>query len=131
MSRPVTLLGLDIGQARIGVARGNTEARLASPLAVIAVDGQELDQIKRLIEQEDATELVVGLPRGLDGQETAQTALTREFGQRLSELGLPLRWQDEAGTSVEAESQNQNDKLGPDARAAALILQDYLSGVDS
>lgn len=127
MSEPVTYLGLDIGQARIGVARGNSVARLASPVAVIAVDGRELDEIARLAKQAGATELVVGLPRGLDGQDTAQTVLTRQFGEPLKALGLRVHWQDEAGTSVQAEAQGQADRLGPDARAAALILQDYLN----
>jgi len=130
MSEPATYLGLDVGQARIGVARGNTVARLASPLAVVAVDGQEVARIKELADQENAQGLVVGLPRGLDGQDTEQTELTRRFGRRLDELGLPLHWQDEAGTSVKAEAEGQDDKLGHDARAAALILQDYLDGAD-
>jgi putative Holliday junction resolvase len=129
MSQARTLLGLDIGQARIGVARGNTVARLASPLAVVAVDGHELEQIKTLVEQETATELVAGLPRGLDGQATAQTELTKQFGERLAELGLPLHWQDEAGTSIQAETEGRGDSIGADARAAAIILQDYLNGV--
>jgi putative Holliday junction resolvase len=122
-----TFLGLDVGQARIGVARGNRVAKLATPLAVIKVDGRELTQIKRLAEQERAAGLVVGLPRGLDGQETAQTKATRDFAERLAELGLPLFWQDEAATSVQAEAEGRHDKLGSDARAAALILQDWLN----
>lgn len=129
MKAPLTVLGLDVGSKRIGVARGTTLARLATPLAVISVDGQELTQIKRFIERENAQALVVGLPRGLDGQETAQTASVRDFGQTLAALGLPLHWQDEAGTTKQAEAEARGSVRNVDARAAAILLQDYLDNL--
>ncbi|HEX9679397.1 MAG TPA: Holliday junction resolvase RuvX [Candidatus Saccharimonadales bacterium] len=121
------VLGLDIGSKRLGVARGSTISRLATPLAVIAMDGHEFGRLKQLIDQENAVALVAGLPRGLDGQETEQTRTTRNFASRLESLGLPLFWQDEAATSVGLKRQRPFGQKKPiDDRAAAIILQDYL-----
>lgn len=129
MNKPTTLLGLDVGQKRIGVARGSSLARLASPLMVVNVDGKELAQLGSLITQEGAAALVVGLPRGLDGQDTAQTATVREFAKSLDSLGLPVYWQDEAGTTKQAEAEAGGRATNIDARAAAIILQDYLDNL--
>lgn len=130
MKASLAVLGLDVGSKRIGVARGTTLAKLATPLAVISVDGQELTQLKRLVEQENAQTLVVGLPRGLEGQETAQTASVRDFGRVLATLGLPLYWQDEAGTTKQAQGEAHGNVNNVDALAAAIILQDYLDNYE-
>lgn len=129
MVEPVVYLGLDMGSRRIGVARGNNIAKLATPLAVITVDGQEMDKLRQLIEQEHAEQLVIGLPRGLDGQDTEQTRITRHATAKLTQLDLPINWQDEAGTSRQAEEE-AGPKSGPlDDRAAAIILQDWLDNL--
>jgi putative Holliday junction resolvase len=129
MPDPTTILGLDVGEKRIGVARGNSLARLATPLAVVTVDGSELKSLDALVKQEGAERLVVGLPRGLNGQNTAQTAAIRQFGARLEALGLPIHWQDEAGTTKQAEAEAGLAAPELDARAAAIILQDYLDNL--
>lgn len=125
------LLGLDVGDARIGIARASTMARIAQPLSVITVDGSELTQLKQLIEAEGVTKLVVGLPRSLSGNETEQTRKTRKFIERLKTLGLPIIIQDEANTSNLAESALRHRKKGYDKAdidmvAASIILQQYL-----
>lgn len=127
MSGVETILGLDIGARRIGVARGNTLARLATPLTVVEVDGTELAQLQKLIEQERATRLVIGLPRNLDGNDTDQTRSVRSFAEKLQKsLGLPIEFQDEAGTTKQAEAEAGTTMVDLDAHAAAIILQDYL-----
>lgn len=124
------LLGIDYGSRRIGLALANTEARLASPLAVWSNSGELLSRLTVFIKQEKITIVIVGLPRGLEGQETAQSRTTRQFAQEVARTGgIKVLLQDEALTSVIAA-----DRLVPkrwlktavDARAAALILQDYL-----
>lgn len=127
----MVILGFDYGSRRVGVARGHSQAKLASPLKTLTNNSQLMSAISEVINQEQATELVVGLPRGLDGQETAQTATVRAFGRQLAkDTGLPLHWQDEAATSVEAQKQLKKGKNSSvDTVAATLILQDYLDNL--
>ena len=131
MNEAETILGLDMGARRIGVARGNTLTRLAMPLVVVEVDGTELGQLGKLIEQERATRLVIGLPRNLDGDDTDQTRSVRTFAEKLQKsLGLPVEFQDEAGTTKQAETEAGTTTANLDAHAAAIILQDYLEALE-
>lgn len=129
------LLGLDVGKSRIGVARASVVARLAEPLELIEVNGTELQQISELCRREHANKLVVGLPRGLDGQETDQTAYTRAFIEKLRQAGLEVVTIDEAGTSVAAK-ELLKERYRPhwrhesiDAVAAMILLNDYLETI--
>lgn len=129
MAEPRVFIGLDAGAKRIGVATGNDLARLASPLTIIPVDGQEIPAIAKLVAAHSAVGIVVGLPRGLDGQDTEQTELTRRFGQRLSNLGVELYWQDEAATSLQAAAESGSRAKYVDDQAAAIILQDFFDNL--
>ena len=131
MAEPKVYIGLDVGAKRIGVARGNDIARLATPMAILPVDGQEIEAIGKIAASEGAKDIVVGLPRGLDLRETAQTEATREFAQRLEPLCLELHWQDEAGTSKQAEQESDGKGKHLDDKAAAIILQDFLQNLAS
>ena len=128
---------LDVGGRRIGVALGRRDTRLASPLTTLINDDQIWEKLQRIIAQENVGTLVVGLPRGLDGQETGQTQTVRDFVTELqAHFELPVVWQDEAGTSVEAEAQlcatrKRYNKHEIDAQAAAIILQDYLNNQEA
>lgn len=127
----MTVLALDVGDKRIGVSVANTVTRLPRPLTTVIVDGSELDQIKQLVSDNQADTLVVGLPRGLDGQETAQTAKIREFAGKLDSLGLKVALQDEAVTSRQAEDElkargKKYRKEDIDALAATYLAEDYL-----
>lgn len=127
-----TILALDVGAQRIGVARANTIARIASPLTTLQHTKQVFDDIADLLRQEQADELVVGLPRGLDGQETDQTRSVRRFVEDLQQhIAMPVHFQDEALTSVKAEAELTARKKpfakgDIDALAATYILSDYL-----
>ncbi len=126
-----SLLALDVGSRRIGVAVAGLETRLPRPLTTIKVDGHELEQIERLIKDHQAKVLVVGLPRNLSGEETAQTQSVKEFADKLSGLGPELVMQDEALTSHQAETElNQRkrryQKEDVDALAATYLAEDYL-----
>lgn len=127
-----SVIALDVGERRIGVAIARLVSRLPQPQGVIMQSKDTLADIGRLVEAEAATALVVGLPRGLDGQETAQTKLAREFGAQLeSTISIPLYFQDEALTSKLAQQELKDrgveyNKEDVDALAATYILRDYL-----
>ena len=117
-------LGVDVGAARVGIARGNSAARLAQPLKTVEAK-EAVNEIKLLAQDLPADGLVIGLPRGLDGQETEQTKAVRHWANKLKgQISLPLYWQDEALTSHQADA--IKSELGSDASAAAIILQDFL-----
>ena len=129
------IIALDVGERRIGVAIANSLARLPHPLLTIDRKTDYWQQLKTILRDEQVAKIIVGLPRSREGQETAQTAATRNF---IAELGqhfdLPIELQDEALTSVKAETElgkkgKTYTKADVDALAATYILEDYLSGI--
>jgi putative holliday junction resolvase len=127
-------IALDVGERRIGVAVGDSEVRIASPRETVTVDGNEVSRITALIEQEGVTELVIGFPRNLNGEETAQTEYVKEFAHKLENLSVPVVFQDESLTSVLAENylkanKKRYSKEDVDAYAAVIILNDYLEKI--
>jgi putative Holliday junction resolvase len=129
---PDYILALDVGEKRIGVAIASAVARLPKPLATLANDDNFFDALAELITSENVGALVVGLPRGLEGQTTAQTAYVQEFiGHLKQRTTLPIYEQDEALTSTKAEAELQAkgnyDKAAVDALAATYILDDFLT----
>lgn len=128
------LLALDIGERRIGVAKGDTGVRLAMPLTTLVVDGMEIERIKQLIADERIDTLVLGYPRNQSGEPTAQTQYVEKIATQLDNLAPKLIFQDESLTSVIAEQRlkamgKPYEKGDIDAEAAALILQDYLESL--
>lgn len=127
------IVALDIGAKRIGVASANVVARLASPLKTLEVTETILEDINQLLAQETAMAVVLGLPRGMQGQETAQTKTVEAFGEKLKQvITIPLYWQDEAMTSQlsedELKASNKSYTKGSiDALAATYILEDFLA----
>ena len=132
MTETKRLLALDVGERRIGVARADTIARIASPLTTLTVDGTEVVALQRLMLENDITELVVGLPRNMSGEPTKQTEAVRQFVERrLSGFEMPIHYQDESLTSVTAEQELERrkkpySKSDVDSLAATYILQDYM-----
>jgi putative holliday junction resolvase len=126
-------LGVDVGAVRIGIARGNLAARLAEPIKT-APAGQAVAELLNLSNKNQATGIVVGLPRSLDGTETEQTKSVRQWVRAAkTQIRLPFYWQDEALTSRAATSKMQNVKSNIDEHslAAAIILQDFLDTPES
>jgi putative Holliday junction resolvase len=131
MSRSKTLLGLDIGEKRIGAAVGDVNVKIAVPYDTIDVDGNEIERIARIVIDESVDTAVVGYPRNQSGEPTAQTAYVEEFAKKLKDIVDHIEFQDESLTSVLAEQQLKSygqpySKGDIDARAAVIILQDYL-----
>lgn len=126
------ILGLDYGERRIGVAVANTIARLPQPLQAIQQSSRVWEDLQAIIEAETINACVVGLPRNLTGNDTAQTESARAFAKELEErMKLPVSLQDEALTSVQAEAEltargKRFDKDMIDSLAAVYILEDYL-----
>jgi putative holliday junction resolvase len=88
-----------------------------------------MSRLKRLISELDVDTIVVGLPRNLHGDDTAQTVWVRQWADGLkAKIDLPIYWQDEALTSKQALSYKRDTKSSVDehALAAAVILQDFL-----
>jgi len=125
-NEPREFIGVDVGAARVGLARGSDAARIAEPLKTIEAK-EALNELKVLTDTRRISGIVVGLPRGLDGQDTPQTVAVRQWVEKAkNSLNLPFYWQDEALTSHSAEQHKIDPKIGADAYAAAVILQDFL-----
>lgn len=126
-------LALDVGRVRIGVALANDVARIAGPLPALANDDSFRPALEKLVADYAPKAVVVGWPRGLDGQETEQTAYVSDFVDRLeSWLSLPVHLQDEAATSIKAEAELKRrgvpyEKSDIDSLSAVYILEDYLA----
>jgi putative Holliday junction resolvase len=130
------VLGLDVGDRRIGVALSDETGLLASPLPTLERVGPRKDPkaIAALARAHGVAEIVVGLPRNLDGTIGPQAQKVQAFAEAVAAAaGLPVRFQDERLTTVEAEQilsernvpwQRRKDLV--DQVAAVLILQEYL-----
>jgi len=117
-------LGVDVGERRVGLARGSSLARLAEPLKTVPAEGA-VEEIAALASLHGSSGVVVGLPRGLNGSETVQTQKVRRWVKTAqTAVKLPFYWQDEALTSLAAA--DMDSSAGSDAAAAAIILQDFL-----
>ncbi len=150
------ILGLDVGERRIGVAAADSEMRVALPVGVVerVEPAADADAIARLMEEQKAEALVLGLPISLNGSLGPQAQLVRDFGDQLAaRLGLPVEYWDERLSTVEAQrrlappaGRGKQSKGGRSAKgrpggrpsgrraprgrldtvAAAIILQSYL-----
>lgn len=124
-------IGLDVGKARTGIARGSNLAKLAEPLKSVPTE-QVLAELADSFE--NLAGVVVGLPRSLSGEETEQTAWVRSWVDKAKkQIKTTFYWQDEALTSklAEAEDINKGKIQDIDAVAAAIILQDFLDSPES
>ena len=129
-------LGLDIGDKRIGVALSDSEGILASPLTIINCrdEAANIEAITDIISQHQAEQIIVGLPRSMDGSLGQQAEKVTVFTQKLcNHTDVPVEFRDERLTTVSAKrlmqatkSKKSLRKARDDAIAAALILQGYL-----
>lgn len=124
------ILGFDFGQKRTGVAIAIDSD--IQPLVTLQAQSIQEDVLE-LVRKHQPDELVVGIPRNLDGEDTDQTRLARDFGQELAKLtGLDVKYQDEALSSERAlERIGSNTTISErkkilDQVSAQIILEDYL-----
>ena len=129
------VLGLDVGDARIGVALSDEGRLIASPLTVIHSVGWGPDSREslRLMQEHGADLIVCGLPRNMDGSVGFQAEKVQRFMQVLTDQGVPVEWMDERLTTVSATRalieggvRREDRKRSVDKVAAAVILQAWL-----
>jgi putative holliday junction resolvase len=121
------VLALDYGSARCGCAISDPTGTLATPLQAVADPGSPggMERIARIVEEQDAGTVLVGLPVSLSGTEGPQAGEVRDFVARLSErVTVPVRTWDERFTTKLAQS--TPGRSSEDSRAAAHMLQGYL-----
>ena len=129
------VLALDVGDRRIGLAISDPTGMLASPLGTVERGPSEMADILRVVEENRAGEIVVGLPLTLSGESREQAGKVRRFVRDLSaRTDLPIRTVDERLSTVQAQRmlrdaggrRRSRDRGRIDASAAAVILQAYL-----
>lgn len=131
-----TVVALDVGAVRIGVAKAFVDTKLPQPHATLNVSKNVYATVARMCADLLAQAIVVGLPRTLDGNESQQTHAVRDFAAALEKAtSLPIYFQDEAGTSKQAKQELQAykdrtkklpDHISVDSLAATYILEDFL-----
>ncbi len=120
------LLGIDYGLKRIGLALGDSETGIATPLETVD-EKTAIVHIQNLIREEGIDECVIGLPYNADGTESEQLLLTKKFIQQLESF-VKVNTIDERFTTAEArEMQSEGDIADKDALAALIILETYFS----
>ncbi len=130
------IMGIDYGDARTGIAISDLLCSIVGSTAVIHSRSREktLTEIKRLVEENQVGEIVMGLPKNMNGTEGPRAELCREFAALVEETtGLQVTLWDERRTTVEAHNilsahnyHGKKRKDTVDAVAASLILEGYL-----
>ncbi|HUC86832.1 MAG TPA: Holliday junction resolvase RuvX [Candidatus Saccharimonadales bacterium] len=127
------ILGVDFGAKRVGLALAVAEAA-PQRLSTLPNDAQLLAALSAQLADHAIDTVVVGLPRNLDGDDTAQTAVARAFAARLraAHPEIQVILQDEAGTSQVARERLIHQKVRDvaavlDQEAAAIIVEDFLA----
>ena len=131
------IMGLDYGDARTGVAISDLLCSIVGTTAVLPSRNTEklLADIVRIVKENQVGEIVVGLPKNMDGTEGSRAQLCREFARLAEEAaGVPVKMWDERRTTVEAHNilsahnyHGKKRKETVDAVAASLILEGYLA----
>ncbi len=145
-----SILAVDYGRARIGLAIADSETRMAQPLSTMERinRNEDMRRLRELVRDHGVKQIVVGLPLRLDGTRGSMAEEAERFAQRLrKQIGVPVEMVDERLTSWEAERlleevqgrfiheekltgskkpKNVQAKMTVDAVAAAVILKEYL-----
>ena len=128
-------VGIDLGDVRIGVARSDRHGVLATPVETVRRGPGDMERIAAIVAEYEAVELIVGLPKGLNGSEGAAAAKVRQWVGDFSASypQIPVRFIDERLTTVSAAAQlraagknAKNSKDVIDQAAAVVIVQSVL-----
>ena len=130
-----TVMGLDFGIAKMGIALGNTLTQTASPLMQFKMDNGKpnWDEVLKLIESWQVSTIIIGLPLNMDGTEQPLTARARKFANRIhGRFGVEVKLHDERLSTVEARSglfeqggYRALNKGKVDSASAVIILESY------
>lgn len=122
-------LGIDVGKARVGVARSDPDGMLAVPVETVPRGDATLHRLRALVHEYDPLEILVGLPLNLRGEDTASTTDARTFAQQLhAETGRAVRLVDERLSTVSAHAalrssgRSQRDSRNIVDQVAAVVL---------
>ena len=131
------IMGVDYGDARTGIAISDLLCSIVGSTTVIhsRMDEKTIAEIRKLIAENEVGEIVVGLPKNMDGSEGIRAEVCRAFAEQLKEAtGLNVAMWDERRTTVEAHNilsehnyHGKKRKNTVDAVAASLILEGYLA----
>jgi putative holliday junction resolvase len=125
----VRVLALDYGSARCGCALSDPTGTLATPIDPIErpATRRGFARVTDLVRERGVDRVVVGLPLGLSGADTAQTRETRAFADRLAgAVAVPVEMYDERFTTAIA-ARDRDSRTSEDSRAAAVLLEDWLA----
>lgn len=131
----MTIVALDFGKKRIGLAISGPGQASAYPLGTVERRSIALDlaDIEHRLADRDVTRIVVGLPLSMDGTEGPIARAARSFGARIgAHLGLPVDFQDErlssfeAGERMKPSASGKRRKAALDSVAATVILEGWL-----
>ena len=133
------IMGLDVGSKTVGVAVSDPLGWTAQGIEIIRIDEAEgvfgIERVKELVEQYQVTQFVVGLPKNMNNSIGPRAEASMAYGALLEEsFGLPIHYQDERLTTVQAErmlveqanTSRAKRKKVIDKVAAVMILQNYL-----
>jgi putative holliday junction resolvase len=128
----VRVLALDYGSARCGCALSDPTETIVTPLEHVERPGSKrgMKQLVELVREREVGRVVVGLPLSLSGSDTEQTRETREFARRLALRlgeGVPVDMHDERFTTRMAQRMGEGFTSSEDSRAAAHLLESWLS----
>lgn len=131
------IMGVDYGDARTGIAISDLLCSIVGSTTVIHSrrDEKTIQEIQKLVQDNQVGEIVVGLPKNMDGTEGPRAEVCRMFAEQLkTAIGLPIVMWDERRTTVEAHNilsehnyHGKKRKNTVDAVAASLILEGYLN----
>ena len=136
------VLGIDLGSKRIGIAASDRSGTIASPLTVLqrcGSQGGDHRNIAKIVVEEEAVAIVVGLPLNMDGSEGKAAQSARAEAERMATVvGVPVYVHDERLTTVAADRVMMEQNMNAQARrkvvdkwAAAVILQAWLDSRES
>jgi len=138
----VRVLAIDLGQRRIGLAKSDLMRVIAQPLCILIRPKRDellMAEIKKICEQEEVSDIVIGLPFHMNGDESKGTEQARAFKSALeSALNMPVHLWDERLSTVAAtrlmtalETPTEQRKGKVDQLAAVMILDGYLRYLES
>ncbi|KRN06064.1 Holliday junction resolvase-like protein [Liquorilactobacillus sucicola DSM 21376 = JCM 15457] len=132
-------MGLDVGSKTVGVAVSDPLGWTAQGIEIVAINEEKkefgIERVKELVKKYEVTGFVLGLPKNMNNTSGPRVEASHNYGSLLEEtFGLPVDYQDERLTTVEAErmlveqadTSRKKRKKVIDKLAAGLILQNYL-----
>ena len=131
------MMGLDVGESRIGIALSDPLGQTAQPFETIARDKDSMETLARMAADNEVGAIAAGMPFLMDGTEGKQAGLVRDFLEELRvAVDVPISTVDERLTTKEAESvlskgrvKRGEKRKASDRVAAALILRAYMDGL--